>query len=104
MGSRGGGVLALRRGGLAFARGVEKSAVVNPDVETAKKALIAEGNLAKSFDAQAKAKDDYEPLSRALRGALRGEAAISRTLGARLIEEPTATPSRTRGCDRRAAS
>jgi len=30
---------------------------------------------------------DYEPLSRALRGALRGEAAISRTLGARLIEE-----------------
>jgi DNA-binding NarL/FixJ family response regulator len=30
---------------------------------------------------------DYEPLSRALRGALCGEAAISRTLGARLIEE-----------------
>jgi DNA-binding NarL/FixJ family response regulator len=30
---------------------------------------------------------EYEPLSRALRGALRGEAAISRTLGARLIEE-----------------
>ena len=30
---------------------------------------------------------DYEPLARSLRGALRGEAAISRTLGARLIEE-----------------
>jgi DNA-binding NarL/FixJ family response regulator len=30
---------------------------------------------------------DYDPLARALRGALRGEAAISRALGARLIEE-----------------
>ncbi len=30
---------------------------------------------------------EYGPLSRALRGALRGEAAISRRLGARLIEE-----------------
>jgi len=30
---------------------------------------------------------DFEPLSRALRGALGGEAAISRQLGARLIEE-----------------
>jgi len=30
---------------------------------------------------------DYGPLSRALRGALRGEAAISRQLGSRLIDE-----------------
>ena len=30
---------------------------------------------------------DYGPLSRALRGALAGEAAISRQLGMRLIEE-----------------